>query len=178
MGHAGCKPTPLRAVFHCLAKLFAGKSESLTGFGEFTLPDETGAGITAAALSIAVFGSPGSGKSFGVTQIAKTYILRRALLLRSLCERALKIKKGEAVPISPNILWAMLLAQNEHIRWMKERTAAGWVYGPVRDNEKKIHPLLVDWGQLPDKEKQKDIDAVNNIIPLLAGVGLRVYRTV
>ena len=42
----------------------------------------------------------------------KNYILRRALLLRSLCERneqlKEKMKKGGA-PISPNILWAMLL---------------------------------------------------------------------
>jgi hypothetical protein len=39
----------------------------------------------------------------------KNYILRRALLLRSLCERKLKMKKGEDAPISANILWAMLL---------------------------------------------------------------------
>jgi hypothetical protein len=38
----------------------------------------------------------------------KNYILRRALLLRSLCERKLDMKKGGA-PISENILWAMLL---------------------------------------------------------------------
>jgi len=245
----------------------------------------------------------------------KNYILRRALLLRSLCERKLRMKKGEA-PISPDILWAMLLVPNykhgarsmeaildmsriegnkwepvslpfhsqlslhvdagafiklvlrevilnsyieqlaqaihadylkgikaagdtthssaadwadlpedlreanraqarsiakklrmidhaydagdtpfpsveafdeatvlrlareEHIRWMQERIAAGWTYGPVRDNAKKIHPLLVDWDELPDKEKQKDIDAINNIIPLLKSIGLRVYKTI
>jgi len=38
----------------------------------------------------------------------KNYILRRALLLRSLCERKLSIKKGVA-PVSKNIIWAMLL---------------------------------------------------------------------
>ena len=38
----------------------------------------------------------------------KNYILRRALLLRSLCERKMNMINGEA-PISPNILWAMLL---------------------------------------------------------------------
>jgi len=72
----------------------------------------------------------------------------------------------------------LLLAQNEHIRFMNERTAAGWVYGPVRDNEKKIHPLLVDWDKLPDEEKQKDINAAENIIPLLRSIGLRVYQTI
>jgi hypothetical protein len=39
----------------------------------------------------------------------KNYILRRALLLRSLCERKLGVRKGQA-PINPNIVWAMLLA--------------------------------------------------------------------
>jgi hypothetical protein len=38
----------------------------------------------------------------------KNYILRRALLLRSLCERKLSLKKG-ALPVSKNIIWAMLL---------------------------------------------------------------------
>ena len=39
----------------------------------------------------------------------KNYILRRALLLRSLCERKLNLKKGKEAPISKNIIWAMLL---------------------------------------------------------------------
>jgi len=72
----------------------------------------------------------------------------------------------------------LLLAQNEHIRFVNERTAAGWVHGPVRDNEKKIHTLLVEWTELPDEEKQKDINAAENIIPLLKSIGLRVYQTI
>ena len=48
---------------------------------------------------------------FGPNQKGKNdnnYILRRALLLRSLCERKLKISNGTA-PVSPDILRAMLL---------------------------------------------------------------------
>jgi len=37
------------------------------------------------------------------------YILRRALLLRSLIERKLGVKEGKKATISPNVLWAMLL---------------------------------------------------------------------
>jgi len=40
----------------------------------------------------------------------RSYILRRALLLRSLCERAFGIRKNDRAPISPHVLWAMLLA--------------------------------------------------------------------
>jgi hypothetical protein len=61
---------------------------------------------------------------------------------------------------------------------MNDRISTGWSYGSVRDNDKKIHPLLVDWDQLPDAEKQKDVNVVNNIIPLLKSIGLRVYQTI
>lgn len=72
----------------------------------------------------------------------------------------------------------LLLAENEHIRWMQEKLANGWVYASVRDNGKKHHPGLVPYEELPPEEQQKDIDAVNNIIPLLSSIGLRVYRTI
>jgi len=72
----------------------------------------------------------------------------------------------------------LLLAQNEHIRWMAERASHNWVYGAVRDEVAKTHPLMVPWDDLPGEEKQKDIDVANNIIPLLKSIGLRVYKTI
>ena len=72
----------------------------------------------------------------------------------------------------------LLLAENEHIRWMQEKLANGWVYAPVRDNGKKHHPLLVPYEQLPPEEQQKDINVVKNIIPLLKSIGLRIYRAI
>ncbi|MDR2672452.1 MAG: AAA family ATPase [Coriobacteriales bacterium] len=72
----------------------------------------------------------------------------------------------------------LLLAQNEHVRWMKDREEHGWMQGNVRDNKKKIHPLLVPWEELPKAEQQKDIDIAENIIPLLTSIGLRVYKTI
>jgi len=72
----------------------------------------------------------------------------------------------------------MLLAQAEHLRWVYERISRGWTYAPVRDNEKKHHPLLVPWEDLPPEEQRKDYNAVENIIPLLHSVGIRVYRPI
>ena len=72
----------------------------------------------------------------------------------------------------------LLLAQNEHIRWMEDKIRSGWEKGPDRNNVKKIHPCLVDWEKLPQEEQQKDIDVARNIIPLLKKAGLRVYRMV
>lgn len=71
-----------------------------------------------------------------------------------------------------------LLAQHAHVVWMNDKLADGWVYGPVRDNAQKIHPLLVPWVELPEGEKEKDRDIAVNIIPQLKNVGLRVYRMV
>jgi hypothetical protein len=72
----------------------------------------------------------------------------------------------------------LFLAQNEHIRFVNERKRQGWTCGDVRDNERKIHPLLCPWEELSEEEKQKDVDVVKNIIPLLKSIGLRVYRTI
>ena len=72
----------------------------------------------------------------------------------------------------------LLLAQNQHIRFVNERLAKGWTYGKERDNEKKTNPTLVDWDKLSENEQKKDFDIVKNMIPLLKSIGLRVYKTI
>ena len=47
-----------------------------------------------------------------------------------------------------------LLAENHHDSWTRERAAQGWKFGSLRDEEKKEHPNLVPYAQLPDWEKQ------------------------
>jgi hypothetical protein len=71
-----------------------------------------------------------------------------------------------------------LIARQSHIVWVESKITAGWVYGKIKDAVKKTHPLLVDWQQLPEEEKQKDRDIAANIIPLMECVGLRVYRII
>lgn len=43
-----------------------------------------------------------------------------------------------------------------HEAWVEERTAQGWKWGEVLDREKKIHPNLVDYGELPADQRRKD----------------------
>lgn len=43
-----------------------------------------------------------------------------------------------------------------HENWLKEKAAAGWKYGPVKDPEKKEHPCFVPYDQLPAEQKYKD----------------------
>ena len=68
------------------------------------------------------------------------------------------------------------LARVEHDRWMNEKFANGWTYAPTRDNTKKHHPMLIPYEELSLEEQQKDINVVNNIIPLLTSVGLKAYK--
>jgi hypothetical protein len=68
------------------------------------------------------------------------------------------------------------LAEMEHKRWMNERIAQGWSYGPKRDNRRKIHPELVDWAALPESERQKDRDAVRAIPGILREAGYQILR--
>jgi RyR domain-containing protein len=43
-----------------------------------------------------------------------------------------------------------------HESWMSSKYAAGWVYGPVRNNTAKIHPCLVPYDDLPEVQRRKD----------------------
>lgn len=43
-----------------------------------------------------------------------------------------------------------------HESWMNDKLAAGWVYGAVKDAEKKTHPCLVPYVQLPLEQRVKD----------------------
>lgn len=43
-----------------------------------------------------------------------------------------------------------------HEAWMAEKVAAGWVYGEEKDPEKKTHPCIVPFGDLPREQQAKD----------------------
>lgn len=43
-----------------------------------------------------------------------------------------------------------------HENWKKEKVAAGWVYGEVKDESKKTHPCIVAYSELPIAQRIKD----------------------
>jgi hypothetical protein len=45
----------------------------------------------------------------------------------------------------------------QHTAWLREKLAAGWVYGEKKDAEKKTHPCIVPFDELPEFEKKKDV---------------------
>ncbi|MGJ8643699.1 MAG: adenylate/guanylate cyclase domain-containing protein [Luteolibacter sp.] len=66
------------------------------------------------------------------------------------------------------------LSATEHNRWMAEKERGGWKYAPVSDKPNLLHNLLIPYDELPDEEKQKDRDTLNNIPILLDKVGYRI----
>jgi len=45
---------------------------------------------------------------------------------------------------------------DSHASWLAEKIAAGWIYGPVKDADKKEHPCCVPYDELPAEQKAKD----------------------
>jgi hypothetical protein len=43
-----------------------------------------------------------------------------------------------------------------HESWSQQKIDDGWVYGEVKDGEKKTHPCLVPYDQLPESQRLKD----------------------
>lgn len=44
----------------------------------------------------------------------------------------------------------------QHNAWMQDKINDGWVYGDVKDAEKKTHPCIVPFDRLPDFQQKKD----------------------
>lgn len=44
----------------------------------------------------------------------------------------------------------------QHDAWMADKVAEGWVYGEVKDADKKTHPCIVSYEQLPEFQQKKD----------------------
>lgn len=46
--------------------------------------------------------------------------------------------------------------EQSHEAWLKEKDAAGWKYGAVKDPEKRQHPCFLPYAELPAEQKAKD----------------------
>jgi class 3 adenylate cyclase len=68
------------------------------------------------------------------------------------------------------------LARKEHERWRSERATRGWKYALERDDSRKRHPLMVDWEQLSEDNRETDRGIVRGLARLVEGAGLRVVR--
>lgn len=46
--------------------------------------------------------------------------------------------------------------RESHEDWMRAKQAQGWAYGPEKDPERRTHPNLVPYDDLPPAQRDKD----------------------
>lgn len=48
-------------------------------------------------------------------------------------------------------------ASANHESWLENKKAAGWTYGKYKDEQKKKHPCIVPYDELPLEQRLKDV---------------------
>ena len=66
------------------------------------------------------------------------------------------------------------LAENVHEVWSAGRIADGWQWGEQRDDERKLHPCLVPYDQLPESEKEYDRNTAMQTIKTIIKLGYKI----
>ena len=66
------------------------------------------------------------------------------------------------------------LAENAHDVWAKKRIDDGWRFGAARDDEKRTHPSLVPYADLPETEKDYDRVMVEEVVKAALARGYRI----
>ena len=83
-----------------------------------------------------------------------------------------------AITLSPELLeLTERVAANVHDVWAAARIAAGWQYGPTRDDAKKLHPCLVPYGELPESEKTYDRNTAVETLKMVLLFGFKIERS-
>lgn len=68
------------------------------------------------------------------------------------------------------------LSESNHDNWARQRIRDGWVHGGQRDDDRKTHPGLVPYDELPDGEKAYDRISVVETVKAMIALGYEVRR--
>lgn len=66
------------------------------------------------------------------------------------------IKASAIVGVEYKLANPGITPEQQHAAWMEHKAAQGWTLGEVKDAEKKTHPSMVPWDQLPGEQRVKD----------------------
>lgn len=61
----------------------------------------------------------------------------------------------------------------EHASWVQHHRDHGWLHGPVRNDDRKIHPAMLPWSQLDEDNRNRTRDTVRAALSTLEGLGYR-----
>ena len=67
-----------------------------------------------------------------------------------------------------------LLAKNTHEVWAQQRFSEGWKYGTERNDDRKEHPCLVPYEELPESEKEYDRKVAIETVKMIGVLGYRI----
>ena len=68
------------------------------------------------------------------------------------------------------------MAKNVHEVWAATRIEQGWSYGSERNDEKKLHPCLIPYEELPESEKEYDRNTAVETLKLIQKLGFEVNK--
>ena len=66
------------------------------------------------------------------------------------------------------------MAKNVHEVWAETRIKQGWTYGAERNDERKTHPCLVPYEELPEEEKDYDRNTAVETLKLIMKLGFSI----
>jgi hypothetical protein len=71
---------------------------------------------------------------------------------------------------------AELLACHIHETWVRLRLDEGWTLGPRRDDDRREHPCLIPYAELPDVEKDVDRQMIQSTLKAMIALGFDIIR--
>ena len=97
-------------------------------------------------------------------------------LLKAACYRISPLQNWDADKRTFTEMEITKMARLEHELWCQAKESDGWTYGEQRDENKRTHPDLVSWDNLPEGEREKNLTVVRQIPALLARIGFQIDR--
>lgn len=80
-----------------------------------------------------------------------------------------------SVELPPDLLaLTERLARHAHDVWARQRLADGWRWGPQRDDDRRLHPCLVPYDELPESERRYDRNAALETLRAILALGYRI----
>jgi len=81
------------------------------------------------------------------------------------------------IRLSPELLEVTeQIAAYVHDVWVQQRIDEGWRYGPERNDERKEHPCLVPYAELPENEKEYDRKTALGTLKVIELLGFKVEK--
>ena len=68
------------------------------------------------------------------------------------------------------------MAKMEHGLWAQWKRKTGWKFGKKRDPQKKTNPDLCPWEDLPEEERNKNMDFILNLPAILVSIGFQIEK--